>query len=178
MCAIGGLCSLWASGDLARAICYAQSKEYMSRRTHPRGCSMRLQRRLGNILLPYRVVVKLRRRTFGESMLIAKSMCELSDEEAGAVARRANGVPGTIRTLCGDVRTARRFGYDTLKFIDEAPLPRQMRVNTYYLLLGMASVLLSLRYILYHYKLYGIGYDVAILAYMIYSVMRFRRVVY
>jgi hypothetical protein len=105
-------------------------------------------------------------------------MCDLSEKEIVVIVRRANGVPGTIRTLCEDVKTARKLGYSTLKFLDEAPLPNRIRVNTYYLLLGIASIFLSARYVLYHFNFYDLGYLVAIFAYMMYSAMRFRRVVY
>jgi hypothetical protein len=130
------------------------------------------------ISIPYRVIVKLRRRSPKESMEIAKSMCDLDEREAKVIVRRSNGVPGTIRTLCEDVKTARRLGYNTLEFLDKAPLPNRIRVNTYYLLLGFASIFLSIRYVLYHFNFYDVGYLVAIFAYMIYSAMRFRRVVY
>lgn len=128
------------------------------------------------VLLPYRVVVKLKRKSLEESVSIARSMCELSDEEAKAVARRANGVPGTIRTLCDDVMTARKLGIDPVRFVEEAPLPKTLRINTVYLMLGFASTFLAMRYVFYHYELYDPGYMVAILAYIIYGVVRFRRV--
>jgi hypothetical protein len=130
--------------------------------------------------LPYRDLIKLRRLSHEESVEVIKSMAakanfELSDEVVSTINRRSNGNPGTMQTLVNDARIAESLGDNVLHYLDSVPLPKARRFKTQYLMLALASLFLSLRYIFYRYDLYDMGYTVAIFAYIIYAGFRLSR---
>ena len=133
--------------------------------------------------LRFREKVKLKRKTYEESKSIAKEFLEMPDYLISYIARRSNGLPGKIKILVDDIRIALELGEielsdkkSTLRYLDKIKLPSFRRISINYILLALASLMLCLRYVFYRYNLYDVGYMVAILAYLIYTSQRLRKV--
>lgn len=132
--------------------------------------------------LRIREKIKLRRMTFEESKDIAKEFMDMPDYLADYLARRSNGLPGRTRTMIEDVKIAVELGEISLDdersvtdFLDNISLPGKISFDTNYLILAVASLMLSFRYIFYQVDLYDTGYTTAIVGYLLYTAHRLRR---